>query len=81
MDNHTDEEILEAVLKESLEKDIIDLLAEHAGIPRREAMDVYYRSQLSSQIDSGLYGIQYLDAVYLVDDLLENEKSLLKAYE
>jgi len=67
---------LEAILKESLEKDITTLLAERLEIPVREAMDLYYRSKLSHQIDSGAYGIQYLDAAYLVDDLLENEPSL-----
>jgi len=68
---------LEAVLKESLEKDIISLLAERLEISVREAMDVYYRSKLSLQIDSGTYGIQYLDAAYLVEDLLENERNLI----
>ena len=29
------------------------------------------------QIDGGIYGIQYLDAAYLVDDLLENERALI----
>jgi len=69
----TDEKLLEALLKEALEKDIIDLLSERTGITYREAMDAYYRSELSEQIDGGVYGIQYLDAAYLVDDLLENE--------
>jgi hypothetical protein len=64
---------LEAVLKESLEKDITSLLSERMGVSIREAMDVYYRSKLSSQIDSGTYGFQYLDAAYLLEDLLENE--------
>ena len=72
-----DENQLETVLKESLEKDITSLLAERLEISIREAMDVYYRSQLSRQINSGAYGIQYLDAAYLVGDLLENEKELL----
>ena len=77
MIGQTDEKLLEAMLKESLEKDIINLLSERAGITKREAMDVFYRTELSGQIDSGIYGIQYLDAVYLVDDLFENEKSLI----
>jgi len=68
---------LEAILKESLEKDITTLLAERLGLSVREAMDVYYRSKLSRQIDNGTYGIQYLDAVYLVEDLLENEPDLI----
>ena len=80
MTGQTDEKLLDNMLKESLEKDIIDLLSERISITHREAMDVFYRSELSGQIDSGIYGIQYLDAVYLVDDLLENEAQLLNAY-
>ena len=74
-----DEKLLEAMLKESLEKDIINFLSERTGVTQRMAMDVFYRTELSSQIDSGIYGIQYLDAKYLVDDLLENEKSLINS--
>ena len=80
MREQTDEKLLETMLKESLEKDIINLLAEHVAISHREAMDLYYRSELSAQIDSGAYGIQYLDATYLVDDLLDNEQSLIASY-
>ena len=73
MSEQTDGKLLEAILKESLEKDIIDLLSERLGITHREAMDVYYRSELSKQIDKGSFGIQYLDAAYLADDFIENE--------
>jgi hypothetical protein len=59
-----------------LEKDIVSMLSERKGITIREAMDIYYRSELSRQIDNGTYGIQYLNATYLVDDLLENEPAL-----
>jgi len=77
MIGRTDEKLLDAMLKESLEKDIINLLSERVSITHREAMDVYYRSELSGQINSGAYGIQYLDARYLVDDLIENEPGLI----
>ena len=77
MNEKTDEKILEAFLKESLEKDIINLLSERIGITTRKAMDIFYRSKLSVQIDCGAYGIQYLDDVYLVDDLLANEQELV----
>jgi hypothetical protein len=76
MAERVEEKQLELVLKESLEKDITSILSECKGITIREAMDIYYRSELSRQIDKGIYGIQYLDATYLIDDLLENEKSL-----
>jgi len=80
MTEQIDEKLLDAMLKESLEKDIIGLLSERRGVTQREAMDVFYRTELSGQIDSGIYGIQYLDAIYLVDDLLENEKSLIDSF-
>jgi len=76
MTERVEEKQLEILLKESLEKDITSLLSERKGLTIREAMDVYYRSELSRQINKGSYGIQYLNAIYLVDDLLENEKNL-----
>jgi hypothetical protein len=76
MTERTEEKQLEIVLKEALEKDITSMLSERKGITIREAMDIYYRSELSRQINNGTYGIQYLNATYLVDDLLENEKTL-----
>ncbi|GHV81076.1 hypothetical protein AGMMS49944_28670 [Spirochaetia bacterium] len=39
-------------------------------------MDIYFHSRLSAQIDGGVYGIQYLDARNLADDLMENEPEL-----
>ena len=77
MNEQTDANLLEAILKESLEKDIINFLSERIGVTHREAMDIYYRSKLSVQIDGGVYGVHYLDAKYLVDDLLENEQYLI----
>jgi hypothetical protein len=62
------------MLKESLEKDLIDHLAKRLSISHRQAMDVFYKSALSMQIDSGAYGIHYLDAAHLLEDLLENEQ-------
>ena len=76
MAERIEEKQLEIILKESLEKDITSMLSERKGITIREAMDIYYRSELSRQINNGSYGIQYLSAAYLVDDLLENEKTL-----
>ena len=78
MTAQTDEKLLNAMLKEALEKDIINLLSERLSITHREAMDVYYRSELSCQIDDGEQGLQYLNAAYLVDDLLENETALVE---
>jgi hypothetical protein len=76
IDVHPKQANLESILKESLEKDIIAIIANKAGIDVRKAMDIYFHSRLSVQIDDGLYGIQYLDARYLADDLMEREREL-----
>ncbi|AEF85830.1 hypothetical protein TREPR_0821 [Treponema primitia ZAS-2] len=75
-DTHPKQADLESLRKESLEKDIIAIIANKANIDVRVAMDIYFHSSLSVQIDGGVYGIQYLDARYLADDLMENESEL-----
>ena len=45
-------------------------------IPIRQAMDIYYKSKLSQQINDGSYGIENMDYRYLVQDLIENEPEL-----
>ena len=62
-----------AFYRENLEEDIIAALAEEAGISLREAMDLYYGSALSGQIETGRHGIDNLSPKYLAADLLENE--------
>ena len=59
-----------------LEEDIIKRLAELKGFDNLIAMEKYYNSKLCQQIHSGLYGIEYMDYKYLVDDLIENEPEL-----
>ena len=39
-------------------------------------MGIYYHSQLAKQISEGTYGIQYLSANYLANDLIENEPEI-----
>ena len=72
---------LAGIYKEMLEEDIITELARVKKIPLRTAMDVYYNSRLSGQINDGLYGIDNLDYRYLVQDLIENESELFKDFE
>jgi squalene cyclase len=67
---------LEKVHKELLEQDIIAHLAELKSVEMREAMDIYYHSKLAKQINQGEFGIQYLDARNLADDLIEHEPEL-----
>lgn len=65
-----------AIYRQGLEEEIIAKLAESRHIGLSEAMDVYYRSKLAGQIANGDFGIQYLSAAYLVEDLIANEPDL-----
>ena len=67
--------------KERLEERIIAYLAELRHITPDEAMDIYYRSRLSRQIDEGLFGIENMDYKYLANDLVENEENLFARAE
>ncbi|MFI3214029.1 MAG: hypothetical protein R3Y24_11905 [Eubacteriales bacterium] len=67
---------LDTVYKQNLEQDIILFLATVQDIDIRKAMDIYYSSRLSEQIAGNKYGIENLDAKYLVEDLIENESEL-----
>ena len=61
-----------------LEENIIIKLAEVKNLDNRIAMEKYFNSKLCQQINGGLYGIEYLDYKYLVNDLIENEPELFK---
>lgn len=72
----TDRKQLADLYKQNLENDIILHLAEKKKIDVRTAFDIYYSSHLADQIADGTYGIDNLDAKYLVEDLIENEPEL-----
>lgn len=67
---------LEHAYKQNLEESIISYLASLKNIELRKAMDIYYKSKLSEQIEAGAFGIENLDYKYLVQDLIENEHNL-----
>ncbi len=71
-------EELDKTYKELLEEKIVNRLSEEKEISVRKAMDIYYRSNLSQQINDNKFGIENLDYRYLVDDLIENEPELFK---
>ena len=73
-----DKDAIDKTYKEMLEEKIINQLADTKGISIRQAMDVYYRSRLSQQINDGSYGIENMDYRYLVEDLIENEPELFE---
>ena len=64
--------------KRNLEADVVSMLAKRFNLGATEALDLYYSSELAGQVAKGSYGIQYLDASYLVEDLLENEPRLFE---
>ena len=71
-----DKKQLEEVYKQNLENDIINAISEMKGIDLRKAFDIYYSSKLAEQISNDSYGIENMDAKYLVEDLIENESEL-----
>ena len=72
---------LDVIYKQNLEPSIIEYLAKEKSISNRKAMDIYYKSKLSEQIQSGAYGIENMDYKYLVEDLIENEPELFEEKE
>lgn len=53
-------------------------MTETKGIPIRQAIDIYYRSKLSQQINGSSYGIENMDYRHLVQDLIENKPNLFE---
>ena len=54
----------------NLEADITAELASRLGISPKEALEKYYSSPIADMVAKNEYGVQYLDAKYLVDELL-----------
>lgn len=73
-----DKKDLDFLYKQNLEEAMIQYLSEIKGMELRKAMDIYYRSELATQINQGKYGIENLDYKYLVQDLMENEPQLFE---
>lgn len=67
---------LENLYRQNLEIDIIKELAKKQQIDISKAMNIYYHSRLSEELEKGMYGIDNMDYRYLVEDLIENEKGL-----
>ena len=62
---------LDSLLKEHLEADIVALLAERTGRTSAEALAAYYGTSMPQRIARGKYGIQYLSADYLVEEVIK----------
>ncbi len=72
----TDGMELEKLYKESLEENLVEYIAEKKNLSFEDAMDRYYKSNMSSNISDGRYGIQYLDYRHLGELLFETEPEL-----
>ncbi len=73
-----DRKNLDLIYKQNLEESIIRYLADVKNVELRQAMDLYYKSKLARQIESGMYGIENMDYKYLVQDLIDNEPELFR---
>lgn len=71
-----DNNIIDHIYKQNLEQSIIKYLSEVRRIDIRTAMECYYKSRLSEQIEQSVYGIDNMDYKYLTEDLIENEPEL-----
>lgn len=61
------ENVLEKLYQERLEERIISRISEIQNISLEKAMDIYYSSNLSREINQGTYGIQYMDYKILAE--------------
>lgn len=61
------ENVLEKLYQERLEERIINRISEIQNISLEQAMDIYYGSNLSREINQGTYGIQYMDYKILAE--------------
>lgn len=59
--------VLEKLYQERLEERIINRISEIQNISLEQAMDIYYSSNLSREINQGTYGIQYMDYKILAE--------------
>lgn len=72
----TDQDVLNKIYKQNLEESIVYYIAEEKNISIECAMDIFYSSKLSAQINEGKFGIENMDYKYLANDLISNEPEL-----
>lgn len=57
------------VRKVRLEAEIVEELASRMDLSPEEAMERYYASDLAKMVEDNQFGVRYLDASYLVDEV------------
>ncbi len=65
--------VVEQLRLTHLEAQVVDLIVARTGMNAAQALDYWYRSDLSVSVEHNEYGLQYLDANYLVDELLRRD--------
>ena len=74
----TNQNDLAKIYKQNLEEGIVAYISAEKDISLEAAMDVFYRSELSKQINEGKFGIENMDYKYLAEDLMQNEAALFE---
>lgn len=74
MDERTIETI-EGMRLTHLEAQIVEIVAGRMGLDAASALDMWYGSDLCRSVELNEFGLQYLDANYLVDELISREGS------
>ena len=63
---------LDSFLKEHLEADVAGIISRKLDINPEEALSIYFKSDVSSMVESGEFGTQYLSAEYLAQEVLKS---------
>ena len=63
---------LDSFLKEHLEADIANAISRKLEVSPEEALSVYFESDISSMVESGEFGTQYLSPEYLAQEVLKS---------
>ena len=63
-------EKFDSFLKEHLEADITEIISRELSVSPEEALSIYFTSDISSIIEDGQFGAQYLSPKYLAEEVL-----------
>lgn len=63
---------IEGLRKTNLDAQIVQVISQRAGLNAQDSLNVYYGSELAPVIERNEYGMQFLDANYLADEILRH---------
>ena len=64
---------IEGIRKTNLDAQIVQAIAQRTGLSAQEALSIYFGSELAPMIERNEYGMQFLDANYLADEILRSK--------